>query len=125
MATDAYDTGGVPDEQQAHSGYVERIVLAASRQEQWLWALVAVTLLGDIVLTRQGLTQGLTEGNPVVRTAIADGGIGMLGALKGVAVGLGLTTWLAMPEHERVVVPLGLALPWLGATLVNAALLFG
>jgi predicted anti-sigma-YlaC factor YlaD len=125
MATDAYDTGGVPDEQQAYSGYVERIVLAASRRERWLWALVAVSLLADVALTRLGLMQGLTEGNPVVRAAIADAGIGMLGALKIGAVSLGLTAWLAMPDHERAVVPLGLALPWLGATLVNATLLFG
>lgn len=125
MATDAYDTGGVPDERQAHSGYVERVVLAASRRERWLWALVVVTLLADIALTRQGLMQGLTEGNPIARTAIANGGIGMLGALKVGAVSLGLTTWLAMSSHERAVVPLGLALPWLGATLVNATLLFG
>ncbi|SEN47323.1 hypothetical protein SAMN05216388_1003199 [Halorientalis persicus] len=125
MATDAYDTGGVPDGQRSHSGYVERIVLAASRRERWLWALVAVTLLADIVLTHRGLVRGLTEGNPVVRAAVADAGIGMLGALKVGAVSLGLTAWRAMPDRERAVVPLGLALPWLGASVVNATLLFG
>ncbi|SDG26481.1 DUF5658 family protein [Halorientalis regularis] len=123
MATDAYDTGGVPDGRQSHRQYIDRAVLTASRHEGWLWTLVAVSLLADIALTQFGLQQGLTEGNPVARAAIAAAGIGMLGALKVGAVSVGLTLWLALSGHERAVVPLGLCLPWVGATLINATLL--
>lgn len=125
MPTDAYDTGGGPDGQQSHSGFIERAVSAASRHEPVLWTLVAVSLVGDVLLTHHGLQSGLTEGNPLVRNAVADAGIGMLGALKVGAVSLGLTAWLAMSGRERAVVPLGLALPWLAATVLNTALLFG
>jgi hypothetical protein len=125
MATDAYDAGGRPDDRRVHSGYIERTMSLASRHERWLWALVAVSLLGDVALTDLGLQRGLTEGNPVVRAAVADAGIGMLGALKVGVVGLGLAVWLGMADRERAAVPLGLAVPWLGATLVNATLLVG
>ena len=125
MAIDASDTGGVPDERRAYRQLINRTVTVASRHERWLWVLVTLSLLGDIALTELGLQQGLTEGNPVVRAAVADAGIGMLGVLKVAAVGVGLTAWVAMSDRGRAVVPLGLALPWLGATAINATLLFG
>ncbi|MFB6084000.1 MAG: hypothetical protein ABEJ94_07135 [Halorientalis sp.] len=102
---------------------IDQTVAAASRHERWLWALVAASLLGDIALTGFGLRRGLIEGNPVVRAAVTHAGIGMLVVLKAGAVGFGLTVRASLSGHERGVVPLGLGLPWVGATLVNATLL--
>ena len=125
MATDAYDAGGVPDDSEGHRRPIERTLVAAGRRERWLWALVACSLLADVLLTHHGLRQGLTEGNPLVRSLVAEAGIGTLGVLKGGVVALGLTVRSTLPARERAVVPIALCLPWLGATLVNAALLFG
>ncbi|WP_336000784.1 DUF5658 family protein [Halorientalis halophila] len=125
MASETRDRGGVPDDRQVSRGRFERTLAVAGRHEHWLWALVACSLLADVGLTNYGLRQGLTEGNPVVRAAVADAGIGSLGLLKAGAVALGLSLWLRLPRRERAVVPLGLCLPWVGAALVNASLLFG
>jgi hypothetical protein len=125
MSTETRDRGGVPDDRQSNRGRFERALAVAGRHERWLWALVALSLLADVALTGYGLSQGLTEGNPVVRAAVADGGIGSLGLMKVAALGLGLSLWVRMSARERAVVPLGLCLPWAGAALVNASLLFG
>lgn len=95
--------------------------LAAVERE--LWLVVAVTLVVDVWLTHVGLQHGLHEGNPVMRAAIETFGIAVLGLTKVGVLGLaGLTRWF-LSDGRGVVVPLGLALPWGGAVLINAVLL--
>jgi hypothetical protein len=91
--------------------------------ERELWAVVVVMLLADVWLTHVGIEHGLREGNPAVRALIEMFGIGALAALKGTVLGLAGLVAEAVPAWQTPVIPLGLALPWLAAVLVNGALL--
>jgi len=93
--------------------------------ERLLWGVVVATMLADIYLTQLGLQHGLREGNPVVRGLIETAGIAALAALKLGVVGLGGAVRALVPDRHAIAVPAGLALPWLGAVLVNGTLLFG
>lgn len=93
------------------------------RVERGLWLFTVGALLGDLLLTQYGLGRGLTEGNPLVRHAIERGGLWSHGLLKATVLATGLGAWSVLPERQRQVVPLGLALPWCGAVAINAALL--
>lgn len=98
---------------------VRRGIRDADGIERALWALVVLSLIGDIVTTFAGLHLGLTESNPVARTAIEGWGVvGML-ALKALAVGVALCCRPLLPPAYRPVVPAGLALPWAFAVVVN------
>lgn len=95
--------------------------LAAVERE--LWLLVGAALVVDVWLTHTGLQVGLQEGNPVMRVAIDAFGIAVLAAAKLLVLGLaGVARW-ALDGQRGVVVPLGLAVPWLSAVLVNGVLL--
>lgn len=90
----------------------------------WLWGFVAVALVLDIVLTYYGLAAGLEEGNPVARTLFSMYGVieSML-LLKGIVIAVALVAYAAVPEKYQPVVPLGIALPWFVASLINASLI--
>jgi len=91
--------------------------------ERELWLLVGMVLVVDVWLTHTGLQFGLQEGNPVMRVAIDAFGIAVLAGVKLLVLGLaGAMRW-AFDGQRGVVVPLGLAVPWLAAVLVNGALL--
>lgn len=106
----------------AATGWVRGL---AAPSQRTLWALVACALVADVVLTQYGLATGATEANPVVRQAVAAGGPGMLWVLKAGAVAVGVAAWRRLAHPERGIVPLGLALPWAGAAVVNLAVLVG
>ena len=89
-----------------------------------LWIVVVTAMLADLWLTQQGLQRGLSEANPVVRSVIGQYGTAAFPVLKFAALGVGGVTWKLLPERTAPVVPLGLALPWVFAAVVNAALLF-
>ncbi|WP_336339027.1 DUF5658 family protein [Haloarcula brevis] len=91
--------------------------------ERELWLVVAVTLVVDVWLTHVGLQHGLQEGNPVMRAAIETFGFAVLGLTKVAALGLAGVTRRLLSDRRGVVVPLGIALPWAGAVVVNATLL--
>ena len=95
--------------------------LAAVERE--LWLVVAVTLVVDVWLTHLGLQYGLHEGNPVMRAAIETFGIAALGLTKVGVLGLAGLTRRLLSDQRGVVVPLGLALPWVAAVVINATLL--
>ena len=95
------------------------------RHERALWGLVVAVLCTDVLSTYYGLTHGHTEGNPVVRGVLADGGFVAFTTLKLAAVSLAVAVWVVMSRKRRVVVPLGLALPWAGTTLVNLVTILG
>jgi hypothetical protein len=98
-----------------------RARLAAAERPLWLYALLVLVL--DVLLTAHGLSQGLTEINPVARAAMS-----VLGAwpamlvLKGFAVAVALLGRRALPVAYRSVSPAALAAPWTVAVAVNAAL---
>ena len=107
----------------AIDGWCSALLDELAAVERELWLVVAVTLIVDVWLTHVGLQHGLHEGNPVMRAAIETFGIAVLGATKIGVLGLAGLTRQLLNEQRGVVVPLGLALPWLTAVVINAALL--
>lgn len=90
--------------------------------ESQLWIVLLVTLVADVALTHYGLQMGLTEANPLMRTAIEAVGIAALLGVKLLIVGVGVGVRLSLDERGAVV-PIGLALPWFLAATINAVLL--
>lgn len=90
--------------------------------ERVLWLVVFASVALDVYTTWLGLAAGLTEGNPVMRRAIADAGLAALGAAKVLAVGAAWCLRWARPRHGTAIA-LGLALPWTVTVLVNAVVL--
>jgi hypothetical protein len=79
-----------------------------------------VTLLGDVVFTLIGLSIGATEGNPIARQLMHTVGVlPAMATLKLFALAVGVAGWSLLPPSARVVVPVGLAVPWGLATMVN------
>jgi len=90
--------------------------------ETALWVVVVAALAADVYTTALGLQAGLVEGNPAMRWAIAQGGFAALALAKVAALGLGGLLRAVRPQY-RLVVPLGLAVPWLATVAVNAVTL--
>ncbi|UPV74160.1 DUF5658 family protein [Halorussus limi] len=102
-----------------------RLTAPLARVDGWertLWILVGVALVGDLLTTYYGLQMGLTESNPVARTAIERFGFAAMVGLKLFAVGVGVGCRRLLPDKHGLLVPAGLAVPWTGAVLVNLAL---
>lgn len=89
------------------------------QREHLLWVLVAAVFCADLLSTYYGVHNGLTEGNPLVRSVLADGGFVAFATLKLAMVSFAVSAWVVMPRPNRIVVPLGLALPWAATTLAN------
>ncbi|MEF8878481.1 MAG: hypothetical protein V5A60_17325 [Haloarculaceae archaeon] len=93
--------------------------------EAVLWAVALVAMLLDVGLTDYGLAMGLSEVNPIGRMALsALGSVGLLVA-KLPVLGIALVGWWLLPDAERWAVPLGLALPWGAAVVLNLSVLLG
>ncbi|NHN59016.1 hypothetical protein G9466_08015 [Halorussus sp. JP-T4] len=90
--------------------------------ERTLWILVGVALVGDLLTTYYGLQLGLSESNPVARAAIRQFGFSAMVGMKLIAIGVGLGCRRLLPERHGLLVPAGLAVPWLAAAVVNLAL---
>lgn len=121
MATqESIATGWV--DRQATTGEHSQIVRTLADVESYLWGILVVALLSDVVLTGYGLQYGLSEGNPAMRLAIDAAGIVALLGAKLAAVGFGVAVRRFLDDRGAVI-PLGLAVPWLGAATVNAVLL--
>ncbi|MGB9932278.1 DUF5658 family protein [Haloarcula amylolytica] len=104
-------------------GWCSALLDELAAVERELWLVVAVTLVIDVWLTHVGLQHGLHEGNPVMRVAIETFGIAVLALTKVGVLGLAGLTRRALSEQRGVVVPLGLALPWVAAVVINGILL--
>lgn len=105
-------------------GYIGRSIIMLGERETFVWTLAVLAALGDVVTTAYGLQIGLTEGNPIMHAMIAQSGIlGLVGS-KLLVIGLAFAIGtLVFDDNRRVVVPLGLAIPWLVVTATNAVLL--
>jgi len=103
--------------------WLQRRYAELARVELELWLLVLATLTLDVVLTYIGLRSGLMEGNPIMGYAFEHVGFAVLGLVKVVVLG---TAGLAREYAPRYgpVIPLGLAIPWLFASVVNYVLIF-
>lgn len=102
--------------------YLGTVPGSVSDLELLLWVLVCWALVMDIVLTAYGLSIGLVERNPLMRQALDIFGIAALGLAKAAAVAVALVFRVLWPEYA-LLAPLGLAVPWILAVAVNAALL--
>jgi hypothetical protein len=99
---------------------IRAVATRVTAHARTLWVVVAATLL-DSVLTVYGVHIGLSEANPVAANLIESlGPVAALVTLKSGALAVGGLGWVAMPTDYRGVVPLGLATPWVAATLANA-----
>ena len=96
----------------------------ATARERELWFVVLFALTADVVLTYYGLQQGLTELNPVARTAIDSIGAWTMVPIKAAAVGVALACRPLLPNEYTGLIPVGLAVPWLVASGINATLIF-
>lgn len=92
--------------------------------ESALWAVAVAVMLLDVGLTEYGLSMGLSEVNPIGRMALAAFGSTGLLLAKLPVFALALVGWWALPAAERWVVPLGLAMPWSAAVVLNLSVLF-
>lgn len=91
--------------------------------ESVLWAVAVAAMLLDVGLTDYGLAMGLSEVNPLGRAALAAFGSAGLLLAKLPVLALALVVWRILPDAERWAVPLGLALPWGLATLLNLSVI--
>ncbi|MFD1634283.1 hypothetical protein ACOZ4L_00960 [Haloplanus ruber] len=102
--------------------YVATVAARTTAYTTWLWACALGALALDVALTVVGLRLGLTELNPVAAGLIADiGTLPALVTLKGVAVGVGLAGRAVLPAAYYGLIPVGLALPWTVAAVLNLA----
>jgi len=102
--------------------YLGTVSGTVSDLELLLWVLVCWALLLDIVLTAYGLSIGLVERNPLMRQALDAFGVAALAFAKAVAVAVAIGFRVAWPEYA-LLAPIGLAIPWTTAVLINAALI--
>lgn len=87
-----------------------------------LWGVVVGALVLDVATTTYGLSVGLVERNPAMRLALDSFGLVSLVVAKTGAVAFALAVRYVWPECA-LVVPLGLAVPWLFATGINIAVI--
>jgi hypothetical protein len=100
--------------------YLDAIATRTTANASWLWVVAVASLAADGVLTAYGLRIGLTEVNPVAADLVAS--VGVLAALvllKGGALTVAVAGWFVMPDDYRGLVPAGLALPWVIASVLN------
>ena len=111
-----------PTPTRTRDDYATDWLSGVSRVERALWVLVAVGLVSDLLTTYYGLRLGLAESNPVARAALNQFGMSAMVALKLFAVGVGVACRQLLPDRHGLLVPAGLAVPWLAASLVNLSL---
>jgi hypothetical protein len=112
----------LPELNPASDGRLTAALASLDRWERALWALVGIACVADLLTTYYGLRIGLTESNPVARAAIQRFGFGAMVGLKLFAVGVGLGCRHLLPDRHAAWVPAGLAVPWLGAAVLNLSL---
>lgn len=115
-------TGDAPSVADAVEDRVAPLVTDVATVEATLWVIVLASVALDVYTTYLGLAAGLTEGNPVMRWAIADFGFGSLVAAKIVVVGAAAALRAHRPRFGRTIA-LGLAIPWVVTVVANVAVL--
>ncbi|ELZ98978.1 hypothetical protein C440_01440 [Haloferax mucosum ATCC BAA-1512] len=89
-----------------------------------LWGVTMLAFALDVLTTLYGLGQGLTELNPVVLALMPTlGAVGSLLFLKLVVVAVAVGAWTTLPARYRASIPIGVAVPWGVAGLMNVQLI--
>lgn len=114
--------GGAADEESGRGQTGSGLLARLGRHERLLWGLVVMGVVLDGALTVYGLQQGLVEGNPVVRSAMAQfGQVGGILVVKGVAVCCALAIREAVERNLAPIVPVVVGVLWVAAGVVNLA----
>lgn len=90
-----------------------------------LWALVMIALFGDLGVTIYGIEHGFSELNPLAVTLVESLGLSGFVLPKIGAVATGAVGRRLLQRSERWVVPLGLAVPWTVAVVLNCVVVTG
>lgn len=98
-------------------------VLDSAQHRQLLWGLVIGFALSDTVLTVVGLNIGLTESNPVARSALSTYGTLGLVMLKTASILLLVVIVRVLPGRFTSIALLGFCLPQAAATGINTVLI--
>ncbi|WP_416839644.1 DUF5658 family protein [Haloferax sp. DFSO52] len=89
-----------------------------------LWGVTMLALVLDVMTTLYGLGRGLAELNPVVLALIPSfGPVGALLFLKVLVLCIALVAWTVLPNKYRAAIPIGVAVPWGVAGLMNTQLI--
>lgn len=89
-----------------------------------LWVVTMLALVLDVLTTLYGLGRGLAELNPVVLALIPSfGPVGALLFLKTVVLAVAVVAWVVLPNKYRAAIPIGVAVPWGVAGLMNTQLI--
>ena len=89
-----------------------------------LWVVTMLALILDVLTTLYGLGRGLAELNPVVLALIPSfGPVGALLFLKMVVLCIAVVAWTVIPKAYRAAIPIGVAVPWGVAGLMNTQLI--
>lgn len=115
-------SAGRPISCQSAQSRLESRLRGLASVEAELWAVVALLMLGDVVLTAYGLALGLSESNPLAAVVLDTHGVEGLAVMKGLVLACGGIAARSLPVPTSVVVPLGLLVPTLVAVVVNLVL---
>jgi len=88
-----------------------------------LWTVVVVATVADVVMTLTGLSNGLQEGNPVVRTMVGTFGVAGLWGVKFLAMCWLVAGWALLSDWKATVFLGIFAVVTLAVVLNNAAVL--
>lgn len=103
------------------SGPVETLASwRAVIDERLLWSVVLCVFVLDLATTAFGLSVGLSELNPIAASLLATHGIASLVVVKSAVLAVGVLCYSIVPDRHGILVPLGLALPWGLAVVVNS-----
>ncbi|ELK55698.1 MULTISPECIES: DUF5658 family protein [Haloferax] len=96
----------------------------AVSDEHVLWTVTMLAFVLDVLTTLYGLGRGLAELNPVVLALIpVFGPVGALISLKLVVLAVAVVAWRVLPSRYRGAIPIGVAVPWGVAGLMNTQLI--
>jgi hypothetical protein len=90
-----------------------------------LWTVIIVATVADVVMTLTGLSSGLHEGNPVVRSMIATFGVTGLWVVKFLAMCWLVAGWAYLSEWKATVFLAIFGVVTLAVVLNNAVVILG
>lgn len=114
-----HTTGSHQSREGGNGSRIDRLLAELDAVEFQLWIVVVAALVLDVYLTYRGLQRGYVEGNPVMAIGMEHLGFAALGLAKAGALGVGRLCRAVRPEYGPVIA-LGLAIPWVGAVVVNS-----
>jgi hypothetical protein len=90
-----------------------------------LWTVIIVATVADVVMTLTGLSTGLREANPVVRSMVASFGVAGLWVVKFLAMCWLVAGWAYLSEWKATVFLALFGVVTLAVVLNNAVVILG